>query len=74
MAKFYVQTIYKTAEDTSNPTATPYTDYDTAYQNFYKKHGNMVAEATTVQVSTVMYDEMHNILESALWVKETPEE
>ena len=72
--KYYVQSIYKTASDTSNPTATPYTDYDAAYRNFYKKHGDMVAEASTVQVSTVMYDEMHNILESALWVKKQTEE
>lgn len=75
MAKFYVQSIYKTnAGDVSNPTATPYTSYDSAYSNCYKNHGNLVAEASTVQVSTIMYDEMHNILESALWVKETPAE
>ena len=71
--KFYVQSIYKTASDTSNPTPTPYDNYDSAVSNFYKKHGNLVAEASTVQVSTIMYDEMHNVLESALWVKEEAE-
>ena len=67
--KYYVQSIYKTESDTSNPTPTAYTDYDSAVFNFFKKHGNLVSEATTVQVSTIMYDEMHNVLENALWVK-----
>lgn len=70
MAKYFVQSIYKTAQDTSNPTPTPYTNYDSAVSNFYTKHGNLVAEASTVQVSTIMYDEMHNVLEQALWIKE----
>ena len=69
--KYYVQSIYKTTGgDTSNPTATPYNSYDSAVSNFYTKHGNLVAEASTTQVSTIMYDEMHNILESALWVQQ----
>lgn len=71
--KYYVQSIYKTAQDTSNPTPTPYMSYDSAVSNFHTKHGNLVAEASTIQVSTVLYDEMHNVLESALWVKETQE-
>lgn len=71
--KYFVQSIYKTASDTSNPTPTPYTSYDSAVSNFHTKHGNLVAEASTVQVSTIMYDEMHNVLESALWVKEEAE-
>lgn len=72
--KYYVQSIYKTEQDTSNPTPTPYMNYDTAVSNFHKSFGNLVAEASTIQVSTIMYDEMHNVLDSALWVKETPAE
>ena len=67
--KYYVQTIYKTAQDTSNPAPEPYTDYDIAYSNFHTSHGNWVKEANTRQVSTVLYDEMHNVLERALWIQ-----
>ena len=67
--KYYVQSIYKTESDTSNPTATPYTSYDSAVANCHKNFGSLVSEASTIQVSTILYDEMHNILENCLWVK-----